>query len=79
MILFQQRMWSFPMPAGRRLLLLAEASSLYPGVLQEMTYAARRQALLLFHSSAATKLSIFARIRNAAGGPELMRTIVNFL
>jgi len=73
------------LPAGdvrfayaRRLLLLAGASSLYPGVLQEMNYAARRGALLLFHS-AATMPSIFYRIRNFAGGPELMRTIVGFL
>jgi ankyrin repeat protein len=68
---------------ARRLLLLAGASSLYPGVLQEMNYAARREALLLFHSSSssssATKPSIFSRIRNGAGGPELMRTIVGFL
>ena len=73
------------LPAGdvgfayaRRLLLLAGASSLYPGVLQEMNYAARREALLLFHS-AATRPSIFYRIRYSAGGPELMRTIVGFL
>jgi hypothetical protein len=69
---------------ARRLLLLAGASSLYPGVLQEMNYAARREALLLFHSSsssAATAMrpSIFSCIRNGAGGPELMRTIVGFL
>ena len=63
---------------ARRLLLLAGTSSLYPGVLLEMNYAARREALLLFHSSA-TKPSIFSRIRNGAGGPELMRTIVGFL
>eukprot|EP01035_Chromulina_nebulosa_P022987 gene22987-29782_t len=63
---------------ARRLLLLAGASALYPGVLQELNYAARREALLLFYS-AATKLSIFSRIRNAAGGAELMRTIVCFL
>ena len=63
---------------ARRLLLLAGASSLYPGVLQEMNYAARREALLLFHS-AATRPSIFYRIRYSAGGPELMRTIVGFL
>jgi hypothetical protein len=64
---------------ARRLLLLAGASSLYPGVLQEMNYAARREALLLFHSSSAVGPSIFSRIRNGAGGPELMRTIVGFL
>ena len=65
---------------ARRLLLLAGASLLYPGVLQEMNYAARREALLLFHSSSsATGPSIFSRIRNGAGGPELMRTIVGFL
>ena len=63
---------------ARRLLLLAGASSLYPGVLQEMNYAARRAALLLFYSSA-TEPSIFSRIRHAAGGPVLMRTIVGFL
>ena len=63
---------------ARRLLLLAGASSLYPGVLQEMNYAARRAALLLFYSSA-TEPSIFSRIRHAAGGPVLMRTIVTFL
>ena len=45
---------------ARRLLLLAGASSL--------NYATRRQALLLFNSSA-TKLR---RISNGAGGPELM-------
>jgi ankyrin repeat protein len=32
---------------ARRLVLLAGASSLYPGVLQELNYAARREALLL--------------------------------
>ena len=64
---------------ARRLLLLAGASSLHPGVLQEMNYAARREALLLFHSSSAVGSSIFSRIRNGAGGPELMRTIVGFL
>ena len=75
---------------ARRLLLLAGASSLYPGVLQEMNYAARRKALLLFHSSTSSSSSsssssstmgpsIFSRIRNGAGGPELMRTIVGFL
>ena len=64
---------------ARRLLLLAGASSLHPGVLQEMNYAARREALLLFHSSSAVGPSIFSRIRNGAGGPELMRTIVDFL
>jgi hypothetical protein len=67
---------------ARRLLLLAGASSLYPTVLQEMNYAARREALLLFHStssSSAVGPSIFSRIRNGAGGPELMRTIVGFL
>ena len=67
---------------ARRLVLLAGASSLYPGVLQELNYAARREALLLFHSSSSspvTKPSIFSRIRNGAGGPELMRTIVCFL
>jgi hypothetical protein len=58
--------------------LLAGASSLYPGVLQEMNYAARRAALLLFYSSA-TEPSIFFRILHAAGGPVLMRTIVGFL
>ena len=63
---------------SRRLLLLAGASSLYPGVLQEMNYAARRTALLVFYSSA-TKPSIFFRIRHAAGGPVLMRSIVTFL
>ena len=63
---------------ARRLLLLAGASSLYPGVLQEMNYAARRAALLLFYSSA-TEPSIFYRIRYAAGGPVLMREIVGFL
>ena len=67
---------------ARRLVLLAGASSLYPGVLQELNYAARREALLLFHfssSSHVTKPSIFSRIRNGVGGPELMRTIVCFL
>ena len=65
---------------ARRLLLLAGASSLYPGVLQEMNYGARREALLLFHSSSsAMGRTIFSRIRNGAGGPELMRTIVCFL
>jgi hypothetical protein len=67
---------------ARRLLLLAGASSLYPGVLQEMNYAARREALLLFHSSSSattTKRSIFSRIRDGAGGPELIRTVVAFL
>jgi ankyrin repeat protein len=65
---------------ARRLLLLAGASSLYPGVLQEMNYAARREALLLFHfSSSAMGRTIFSLIRNGAGGPELMRTIVCFL
>ena len=62
---------------ARRLLLLAGASSLYPGVLQEMNYAARRTALLVFYSSA-TEPSIFTRIRYAAGGPVLMRSIVTF-
>ena len=67
-----------------RLLLLAGASSLYPGVLQELNYAARREALLLFHSSSslsssAVGPSIFSRIRNGAGGPELTRTIIGFL
>ncbi len=65
---------------ARRMLLLAGASSLYPGVLQELNYAARREALLLFHSSSsAVGPSIFTRIRNGAGGPELMRTIIGFL
>ncbi len=66
---------------ARRLLLLAGASSLHPGVLQEMNYAARREVLLLFHSSSSSAVgpSIFSRIRNGAGGPELMRTIVSFL
>ena len=65
---------------ARRLLLLAGASLLYPGVLQEMNYNARREALLLFHSSSsAVGSSIFSRIHNGAGGPELMRTIVGFL
>ncbi len=74
-ITFQQRIYA------RRLLLLAGASSLYPGVLQEMNYAARREALLLFHSSSSSALgpSIFSRICNVAGGPELMRTIIGFL
>jgi hypothetical protein len=63
---------------ARRLLLLAGASSLHPGVLQEMNYAARREALLLFHfSSSAMGRTIFSLIRNGAGGPELMlRTLV---
>ena len=62
---------------ARRLLLLAGASSLYPGVLQELNYAARREALLLFHSSSSSVVgpSIFSRIRNGAGGSELMRAI----
>jgi hypothetical protein len=60
--------------------LLAGASSLYPGVLQEMNYATPRQALLLCHSSSsATKLSISVRIRNGVAGPELMLTIISFL
>ena len=63
---------------ARRLLLLAGASSLYPGVLQEMNYAARRTALLVFYSSA-TQPSIFTRIRHAAGDKSLMRSIVSFL
>ena len=63
---------------ARRLLLLAGASSLYPGVLQEMNYAARREALLLFHSCV-TRPSIYSRIRFSVGGPELMRTIISFL
>ena len=78
-------LYDYLLPAGDvryayacRLLLLAGASSLYPGVLQEMNYAARREALLLFHS-AATRPSIFYRIRYSTGGPELMRTIVSFL
>ena len=66
---------------ARRLVLLAGASSLYPGVLQEMNYAARREALLLFHSSSSSAVgpSIFSRIRNGAGGSKLMRMIVSFL
>ena len=71
MAAFQRMMYA------RRLLLLAGASSLYPGVLQEMNYAARRTALLVFYSSA-TEPSIFTRIRYAAGGPVLMRSIVTF-
>jgi hypothetical protein len=64
---------------ARRLLLLAGASSLLPGVLQELSYAARREALLLFHSSV-TAPSILYRIRYySAGSPELMRTIISFL
>ena len=63
---------------ARRLLLMAGASSLYPGVLQKLNYAVRRQALLLFHSCV-TRPSIYSRIRFSAGGPELMRTIVSFL
>ena len=63
---------------ARRLLLLAGASSLYPGVLQEMNYAARRTALLVFYSSA-TEPSIFTRIRLAAGDKSLIRSIVSFL
>ena len=63
---------------ARRLLLMAGAKRLYPGVLQKLNYAARRQALLLFHSCV-TRPSIYSRIRFSAGGPELMRTIVSFL
>ena len=44
---------------ARRLVLLAGASSLYPGVLQELNHAAHREALLLFHSSSAVGPSIF--------------------
>jgi hypothetical protein len=43
------------------LLLLAGASSLHPGVLQELSYAARKEALLLFQSSV-TAPSILYRI-----------------
>ena len=68
----------FRLAYARRLLLLAGASSLYPGVLQEMNYAARRTALLVFYSSA-TEPSIFSRIRHAAGDKSLMRTVVSFL
>ena len=63
---------------ARRLLLLAGASSLHPGMLQNLNYAARREALLIFHSSS-TDLNIFSRIANSAGGAVLIRTIVCFL
>ena len=62
----------------RRLLLWAGASSLHPGVLEELNYRERRTALLCFFG-AATKLTIFSRISQFAVGPELMRTIVSFL
>ena len=64
---------------ARRLLLMAGASSLYPGVLQRMNYAARKHALLLFYSSSAMGPSIFSRIRHAAGDMSLMRTVLSFL
>ena len=63
---------------ARRLLLMAGASSLYPGVLQEMNYSARRHALLLFYSSS-TEPNIFTRIRHAAGDMSLMRTVISYL
>ena len=62
-ITFRQKMVGI-LAYARRLLLLAGASSLYPGVLQEMNYAARRKGLLLFHSSSALGPNIFSRIRN---------------
>ena len=67
--------------AHRLLLLAAGVTSLYPGVIKEMNYAARRQALLVLYSTA-TEPSIFSRIRYiyaAAGDPVLIRTIVSFL
>eukprot|EP01035_Chromulina_nebulosa_P027352 gene27352-35973_t len=63
---------------ARRLLLMAGASSLYPGVLEEMNYSARKQALLLFYSSS-TEPNIFTRIRHAAGDMSLMRTVISYL
>ena len=63
---------------ARRLLLMAGASSLHPGVLQEMNYAARRNMLFLFFSPAVDS-NIFCRIRHAAGDMSLMRTVASFL
>jgi hypothetical protein len=48
-------------------------------VLQEMNYAARREAALLLFHSLATEPTIFSRIYNGAAGPELMRTIIVIL
>ena len=65
---------------ARRLLLLAGASSLYPGMLRELNYAERRVAMFVFFSSAAKQMTgIFPRIRDAPGAAELIRTIIGFL
>jgi hypothetical protein len=48
-------------------------------VLQEMNYAARREAALLLFHSLATEPTIFSCIYNGAAGPELMRTIIVIL
>jgi hypothetical protein len=65
-----------------RLLLMAGASSLHPGELEELNWDARREAMLLFFSTPTTTVTepnIFYRIRHAAGDTALMRTVISFL